>query len=282
MVNPILNKELKTTMRSKKTFVYIFIYLILMFLAVAAFIYFTQLEISVIEFDLQTSVEFYLVFTAMQLAFIIFISPSITSGSISGERERQTLDILLLTKMSYFSIVFGKLLSLLAMILLLIITALPIFMIVINYSGMTFSDIFILYLFFISVSAMFGSMGIFFSTIFKRTGVATLATYILVFVFCVLNLILYIVFSNTQADKVINTYINYISFILGICTNPFAGFVALVAKQDITGLIIYRSNNRLNIDPNFIPAINVAINLSLTVIFLLLSSKWLKPVKKSI
>ncbi|MBO1914210.1 hypothetical protein J4G37_56505, partial [Microvirga sp. 3-52] len=58
--------------------------------------------------------ESFFLFTLLsfiQLGLVLFISPGLTAGVISTEREKQTLPILLTTSQSSFQIILGKLLS---------------------------------------------------------------------------------------------------------------------------------------------------------------------------
>ncbi len=57
------------------------------------------------------------------------------AGSIAGERERQTLDMLLATKMKPWSIVLGKLESSLSSVLMLAVSSLPVLSIVFIFGG---------------------------------------------------------------------------------------------------------------------------------------------------
>ena len=51
------------------------------------------------------------VLTILQMALVLFITPSLTAGAISSEREKQTLNILLTTTQSSTQIIIGKLFS---------------------------------------------------------------------------------------------------------------------------------------------------------------------------
>ncbi|MFN8375727.1 MAG: hypothetical protein U0694_23005 [Anaerolineae bacterium] len=61
----------------------------------------------------------------IELLLIIFIAPSFTAGSITGERERKTYDLLQTTLMSSPMFVIGKLESALSYVLLLLLSAIP-------------------------------------------------------------------------------------------------------------------------------------------------------------
>lgn len=47
----------------------------------------------------------------LQFGMLVLVAPAMTAGSISGERERQTLDLLLVTNTGPVKLVLGKLLE---------------------------------------------------------------------------------------------------------------------------------------------------------------------------
>jgi len=63
------------------------------------------------------------------------VVPGLTSGAISGERERQTLDVLLVTPLSPGEIVVSKLLATSAFITLLVVATLPLYILAFSYGG---------------------------------------------------------------------------------------------------------------------------------------------------
>src|SRR5438132_3391305 len=62
-----------------------------------------------------------------QMVLLAFITPALTAGAISSERERQTIDLLFVTKLPSFSILWGKLLASMSFVLLLLLLSVPIF-----------------------------------------------------------------------------------------------------------------------------------------------------------
>lgn len=77
----------------------------------------------------------------VQLCLILLVAPIATAGTVSGERQRQTWDLLLVTHLSSFDIVWGKLVSSLAFSLLLIVAPLPLFGSVFLFGGVTPHDV---------------------------------------------------------------------------------------------------------------------------------------------
>ena len=126
MMNPVLRREAVTSLRGWKNFAVLTFYLGVTALGAGMVIYTGMFDNWDFSFDPQIMMVLYVVLAAVQMALITLTVPALTAGSISGERERQTLDLLLVTKMSSFSIVMGKLLASLAFILLLIVGTLPV------------------------------------------------------------------------------------------------------------------------------------------------------------
>src|SRR5690242_7654073 len=67
----------------------------------------------------------YYMLSVVQLFLVIFVTPSFTATAINGEKERQTFDMLLCSRLSAFSLVIGKLAAGLVNAVLLIVASLP-------------------------------------------------------------------------------------------------------------------------------------------------------------
>jgi ABC-type transport system involved in multi-copper enzyme maturation permease subunit len=133
-----------------------------------------------------------------QLGLVCLFAPALAAGAISGERERQTLDVLLVSRVSAFGIVWGKLLASMAYVLLLILTALPLFAAVFLFGGIDFSQFVLSQLVTISTALCLGAVAIFFSAVFQRTLAATVSSYAASFALSVGTAILSIVVSASQ------------------------------------------------------------------------------------
>ena len=66
--------------------------------------------------------QMYELLASLEFIMLLFIVPALTAASISGERERQTLDLMLTTLLTPAQIVSGKLLSALSVMVLLVRT----------------------------------------------------------------------------------------------------------------------------------------------------------------
>jgi ABC-type transport system involved in multi-copper enzyme maturation permease subunit len=107
---------------------------------------------------------------------VVFLAPSSTSGSISLEREKQTLELLIATPISSVAIVVGKLLSALVYVFLLIAASIPLMAVVFVYGGVGPEDVLRGYIVLVTAALAFGSFGLLCSSIVKRTTAATAIT----------------------------------------------------------------------------------------------------------
>ncbi|MGI6141739.1 MAG: ABC transporter permease, partial [Caldicoprobacterales bacterium] len=156
----------------------------------------------------------------------LLITPAQTAGAISGEREKQTLELLLSTKISSFGIIFGKLISSMSYILLLIVTSIPLFSLVFLFGGVTPGDMMKLFLFYIITAFAVGSIGIFYSTLFRRTVMSTVVTYLTMFLLGLVSVILGIYIMTVQYNGPGNPGIPFILYI-----NPAVGLTDILVTE---------------------------------------------------
>jgi ABC-type transport system involved in multi-copper enzyme maturation permease subunit len=175
-------KDLRGRMRGRRAFVVLTIYLVLL----AGFALMIE---TLIERSYQTgfggSSAFASasigqgIFAALLMLMtlqVVFLAPSSTAGSISLEREKQTLDLLVTTPISSFAIVVGKLLSALVWVFLLILASLPLMAAVFVYGGVGPEGVLAGYIVLIATAFGLGSFGILCSSLVRRTTAATAIT----------------------------------------------------------------------------------------------------------
>ena len=120
------------------------------------------------------------VFTAIaqvQLGLVCLFGPAVAAGAISGERERQTLDVLMVSSMPPWAIIWGKLVASVAFILLLITAALPVFATVFFLGGIDFEQFLISQLVTVTTALSIGAVSLFLSVLFQRTLASTVVAY---------------------------------------------------------------------------------------------------------
>jgi ABC-type transport system involved in multi-copper enzyme maturation permease subunit len=108
---------------------------------------------------------------------VVFIGPSFTAGAISGEKERQTYNLLRTTLLSANALVFGKLVSALSYVLLLILAAVPLQSIAFLLGGISLVELLIAALLILVSAITFALLGLFFSSVMRSTLAASVTTF---------------------------------------------------------------------------------------------------------
>ena len=176
--NPIVAKEYRSRMRTWRSPLAMMIYILLV--AGLGFAIFSS-TVSSNQFGGQPANYGQILFewlVVFQMILLTFITPALTAGAISSERERQTIDLLFVTRIAPFSIIWGKLLSSMSFVVLLLLLSVPIFSLVFLFGGIEVDQV--LYAFLITVVAALtlGVIGIAFSTWLRRSLAATVASYV--------------------------------------------------------------------------------------------------------
>ena len=283
-VNPVLRNESKIAVRSIKFTLMIFAYIVA--LSIAVMIYYNSVNESIFSNGLYlgSSTIFYVVMAIGQAVLLFFIVPALSSTAICSEREKQTLDILLSSKLTPIQIIIGKVSASSLRVIILIISTMPLYAIGALIGGVKLSNILGLILFFIVNTIFVSSIGVFVSTYVKTSKVSTALSYALVlFIYVGIVLIAWAIFmmaiykSNMSANALTTTPnaspIVYLS--------PIVGFASLLSNQ--VGLDFGFSNMFSEIGINtHSEYISIVVQLVLSGIFIYLSSVKLNPLNKKI
>ena len=122
------------------------------------------------------------VLSVAQVCIVALVVPVMTASAISGEKERQTFDIMLTTCMSPFSIVLGKVMSAVLRILFFVAAGMPIMALAFVVGGLSWSYLFYFVLTIILLSVFSGSIGILCSALCRRSITAVILSYAFYFV----------------------------------------------------------------------------------------------------
>lgn len=95
----------------------------------------------------------------LQLAVAMFFSALLAASAVAQEKDRQTLILLLLTKLNNSELVLGKLMASLLHVLMLLATALPLFMLAALFGGISFGQIGRVYAVTVASVLVCGSLG---------------------------------------------------------------------------------------------------------------------------
>lgn len=188
--NPVTIKELRSRMRGRRAFIVLTLYLLLLSMVVS-FVYLTFVAGSSVPGGTNAAYTVgKAVFGAVigvQVFLVTFIGPAFTAGAISGERERQTFDLLRTTLLSAHSFVLGKLVSALSYIFLLVLVSIPIQSIAFLLGGLSPVELVLSQLVILVAAVTYALYGLWCSAAMRSTLSATVATFggMLVLVFVV-------------------------------------------------------------------------------------------------
>lgn len=190
--NPIVKKDLQVTARSMRLSWGLFAYDVILVLAFLLALAVIQGQVNSYYND--RNIYSYLIYlfpvlAVAQVCIVALIAPIITASSISGERERQTFDIMLTTCMSPFSIVLGKVVSAVMRILFFVVAGMPIMALSFVVGGLAWSSLLYFVLAIILLSVFSGSIGIFCSSLCRKSISAVVLSFVIYFVFYILTFV---------------------------------------------------------------------------------------------
>lgn len=239
MLNPILKKELRLGSRSIRLPLSVMFYdIVLAIVAVIAILVAALAGSSDGGVDFSGFLYIFQIIGWIQLSITLLIVPILTAGSISGEREKQTLEIMLTTPEKPLAIIWGKLMASLSNYLIFIISSVPIMAIAFVLGGLNWFAL-LGYIFMMVVIAIFiGSLGIFCSSAFKKTIVSIVMTFLLEFAVLAVPVFLFI--GILGGGAIIYDYIYYESNYVGNIPDPNFGILPLLMiGNPLTGFLDY-------------------------------------------
>lgn len=193
-VNPIIVKELRSRMRGGRAFLTLTVTLVLM--GVVSYVLYrivlASMQYSSTPLSPQVGQTLFGGLATLVLVMIAAVTPAVTAGAISSESEKLTYEMLLATPMRPASILWGKLISALSYIFLLIFAAIPMSSLVFTFGGVAPRDMLKAMVVLLVVAVMFGVIGLFLSALLGRTGRATVVAYLLVAALLILPIFAYI------------------------------------------------------------------------------------------
>lgn len=177
--NPVAVKELRGRMRGPRAFLVLTIYLVLMsgFTLLLYMLAASARDIYGFTSGGQIGRTLFTGIVGIELFLVTFIVPAFTAGAISGERERQTYDLLRTTLLPARDLVTGKLVSALAYVLLLLVAAIPLQSIAFLFGGVTEAEVILATVVLIVTAVAQGALGVYLSAARSRTVAANVASY---------------------------------------------------------------------------------------------------------
>ncbi len=290
-LNPVLVKEMRGRMRGPRA--YLILTATLAFLGAVSYGLYRIAAISLQSFGGGTTpsavvgptVFIGLVFLA--LIVICAISPALTAGAISGEHERKTFDLLVATPLHPASILFGKLVAAMSYVALILTAAVPLVSLSFVFGGVTAIDMLQALLLLMGIALTYSVMALFFSSWFRRTGPAIVASYGVVALFVVGSVFVYAVVGVIRQQQPPNWL---------LALNPFSALASVLAPANplpggisFSGLLMpllwFMGGGSFNFNPGApLPRplwqYTVGVYAWLTIVLYLVSTQLVKPVRR--
>lgn len=192
--NPVLTKELRTRMRGARAYWILFVYLLLLSLILFfSYLSWWQGQRRADEFGggqeaFAVGKLFYLVVLGTQSVLVGLITPALTAGAISLEREQRTYEMLTVSLLPRRAIVAGKLWAAVGFVALLLTAGLPLVSLCFLLGGVSPGEVFSSYGLLLVVAFLYGTVGVAWSAITRRTATATVLSYGTILLMFVLTL----------------------------------------------------------------------------------------------
>ena len=203
--NPVLQRELLVNLRMSRAFVLLLAYQVLL----GAVVYFAWPQET--RLDLTTNPE-----AARRLVNLFFLgqyiiaslmAPSFAAGTISGEKERKTYEMLLASPLRPSAIVLGKLLASLMHLGILIFASLPIVMLCLPLGGVSFWEVLGAYFALILSVTAFGMISIACSSFFQRTAGSLVVSYLLILPMALVGVLLWVALESIGELRLVLTFV---------------------------------------------------------------------------
>lgn len=179
--NPVYKREMMVSARSFRLALVLLIFNGILAMVALLNMYSTLAQVRMTaEIQYSSFMELYLFVAVLEFVMVIFIMPAMTAGSISSERERRTLDLMMTTKLTPAQVVMGKMMTSLGTMGLMIVSSCPILAMVFVYGGVTLKDLGLLFLCYTAAALFTGSLGMCCSAAFRRSTLSTVVSYVLV------------------------------------------------------------------------------------------------------
>lgn len=298
-LNPIIKRDVRVQSRSMKICWGVFVYELIL-----ALVFFLVMLIIQEENKYSTSniystlVLLYPILGVTQLVVLALIVPVRTASAISGEKERQTFDIMMTTSMTPFSIILGKVMTAIIQSMFFVVASMPVMALSFVIGGMSWSYLFWFFAVALLMSFFAASIGILCSSLCKRSVSAVIMAYGFYLVFFIATVLpsLFAVYIssyttnyNVSSNNFIYTYQE--NFYLFLLVNPvmylIEFFVKIMTGESLANEISSTSGMMRTAGPiNLVTTgnrwmiVSTIMFLAVSFLFLWLASKRINPIKK--
>ncbi len=205
--NPVLQRELLVNLRMLRGFVLLFAYVAM--LGGVVYVAWPSAE----RLDLSSSPpearQLVNLFFLGQYVLLSLMAPSFAAGTITGEKERRTYEMLLASPLRPGAIVIGKLLASLSHLAVLVFASLPIVMLCLPLGGVSLYEVLATYFAMAASVVMFGMICVAASSRFTRTIASLVVSYLIILPMVLFGVMFYKLFEQEATFRLV-----FLSFII--------------------------------------------------------------------
>lgn len=283
-LNPIIKKDVKVQSRSYKMCVEVFVYEIIMALVFFVAMIFITRQNRYSDDNVYASIVWlYPVLAVTQWVILGVIIPIHTSSAISGEKERQTFDIMMTTSMTPWSIIMGKVMTAVLQGMLFVVASVPVMALTFVVGGLSWSYLFWFIAVALLVSLFAASIGIMCSPICRKSITAVIVSYgIYMIFFIVTALPVYLIGPMTDYAKDAEDMIGCLLLNPAVYLAEFVG--QTMTQESMIGNMIDQTKNMPIM--KFLSSgywwliVSTIVFVAISVIFLAIAAKRISPVSK--
>ncbi len=285
--NPILRKELQISSRSVKIPLVIMGYNLLLAMIAIIALAITNATSLWGTYDYAALSGVFPFIVCSEVGMIMLFVAIITGGSISGEREKQTLEVMLTTPMTPLAIAVGKMGAVIVKIMMFVISSIPILSIAFVLGGLSWLALLEFVGLTVFISIYVGSIGVFCSSLVKKSMLAMLLTILIGSAISIFVLIVYIVaYLLYSALSVRIQDLSFGGWPLVFLFTPISVFVDFLARvMNVEGIYSLLKHNHdipgiVKLLSRFWTVLGIGVNMGVAALFLWLSTIAIGKVKK--
>lgn len=195
-MNPMIRKELNLRMRERRGWILPSLYLSVLG-GVASFVYFVATERpSTHQQPSDLGVILFLTASYTQLALLLLLAPVFSASALTIEKEQRTMAALLTSLLSSFEIWWGKFAASLLFVLLLILIGIPTLSLAFAFGGIGPWEVVMATLTTVITTAAVAAVGLYWSSVFRRSAHATAVSYATIIALTVVTFIVFMILMS--------------------------------------------------------------------------------------
>lgn len=234
--NPVMQRELLVNLRMSRGFILLLVYQVLL----GVVVYFawpqeTRLDLSANSNSTKETRDLVDLFFIGQYVLTSMMAPAFAAGSITGEKERKTYEMLLASPLKPSAIVLGKLAASLTPLGVLVFSSLPIVMLCLPLGGVHPTELLGAYLGLILSVITFGMISVASSAYFSRTSASLVVSYLPILVLAIAGILFWKLLAEYGALRLFLTLAVLPAISIALCIALFVNTSVLLLHPPDVG-----------------------------------------------